>query len=98
MSKKINKEIKENEIILEDEHGNEKLCRILFTYEAENQKNYVVFEFLDSHEISAATVIPDENDKSTGQLVEVNTDEEWDMLSDLLDRYYEDNEDADTSL
>ena len=67
-----------------------KECEILFTHK-ENDKNYVVFEFLDSGEISGAIYTPEENSEE-GYLSDIETDEEWDMLDKLLDKFYDELE------
>ncbi|CCV64270.1 conserved hypothetical protein (DUF1292) [Alteracholeplasma palmae J233] len=73
-------------IIRDDE---ETLATILFTYNNDD-KNYVVFEFDDTKEISAA--IYEENDNDEGILVDIETDEEWDMIDKVLDKYFDELE------
>ena len=55
------------------------------------EKNYVVFEFVDTHEVSAARYIPGESDDE-GAFEDIETEEEWDMLDKVLQSYYDDNE------
>ena len=70
--------------------GKELLCEILFTYHSEDtKKDYVVFRVVETNEISAACYT--ESTTSTGDLNKIETDEEWEMLEDLLDEYYEKN-------
>jgi len=80
--------IKENQMIVTSPDGVESVCEILFTHE-HNGKNYVVFEFIDSHEISAAVYEPGEKEDE-GTFSDVETDEEWDMLDKALQAYYDD--------
>ena len=71
-----------------DAEGNEKLCQILFTLESEEfGKKYVVFyeisELSDSDEdgdipLMAASFI--ENEDGQGELSEIETDEEWEIM------------------
>ena len=82
--------LQDNQMIVTDQDGNESVCEILFTHEHEG-KNYVVFEFVDSHEVSAARYIPGETDDE-GSFEDIETDEEWDMLDKVLQAYYDDNE------
>ena len=79
--------MEDNQLTIIDENGNERVCEILFTHKA-NGKNYVVFEFLDTEEISAAIYTPEE-DSEEGFLSDIETDEEWDMLDELLDSFYD---------
>ncbi|MBN2267863.1 MAG: DUF1292 domain-containing protein [Acholeplasmataceae bacterium] len=82
--------LQDNQMIVTDQDGNESVCEILFTHEHEG-KNYVVFEFVDTHEVSAARYIPGETDDE-GSFEDIETDEEWDMLDKVLQSYYDDNE------
>ena len=82
--------MKENQITLIQADGTEELATILFTHETET-KNYVVFEFEHSNEISAAVYI--ENEAGEGELVDIETEEEWEMLDELLDQYFSELED-----
>lgn len=81
--------MKENQITLISEDGTEELAEILFTHEA-NNKNYVVFEFVESKEISAAMYI--EKSDGEGELLDIETEEEWDLLNELLDEYFDELE------
>jgi uncharacterized protein YrzB (UPF0473 family) len=77
-----------NEMIVTDAEGNEFICEILFTHE-HNGKSYVVFEFQDTKEISAAEFIPGEVEDE-GIFQDIETDEEWDMLDKVLEAYFDD--------
>jgi uncharacterized protein YrzB (UPF0473 family) len=82
--------LQDNQMIVTDQDGNESVCEILFTHEHEG-KNYVVFEFVDTHEVSAARYVPGESDDE-GAFEDIETEEEWDMLDKVLQSYYDDNE------
>ena len=82
--------LQDNQMIVTDQDGNESVCEILFTHEHEG-KNYVVFEFVDTHEVSAARYVPGESDHE-GAFEDIETEEEWDMLDKVLQSYYDDNE------
>ena len=82
-----------------DAEGNEKLCQILFTLKSEEfGKNYVVFYPIESIEdeeseqiqLMAASYV--ENEDGTGELSEVETDEEWEMVNEVLAAFQEDVE------
>ncbi|PKK92699.1 MAG: hypothetical protein CVV61_08390 [Tenericutes bacterium HGW-Tenericutes-6] len=83
--------LEENQMIVTNADGDESVCEILFTHE-HNGKNYVVFEFLDSHEVSAAVYVADENEEE-GSFSDIETDEEWDMLDKVLQAYFDSEED-----
>lgn len=75
-------------IVLYNEDGSEIVCEIIFTYFSEEfNKNYVVFQVKETGEVSAATY--DEKDENNGVLGRVETDEEWEMLEELLADYCE---------
>ncbi|HKL60878.1 MAG TPA: DUF1292 domain-containing protein [Acholeplasma sp.] len=66
--------------------GEEVICDILFTHYAEDfDKNYVVFQFTDRDEISAAVYV--ETEGSEGYFEDVETDEEWALLDELLESF-----------
>lgn len=80
-------------MIVTAENGDEVVCEILFTHEHKG-KNYVVFEFLDTHEVSAAIYIPSSESADDGTFEDVTTDEEWIMLDQLLQEYYDELDDS----
>ncbi len=74
-------------ITLTTETGEEIICDILFTYHSdEYNKDYVVFVPKGSNEASAASYI--ETGDGAGTLEKIEAEEEWDMLEDLLDDYF----------
>jgi uncharacterized protein YrzB (UPF0473 family) len=79
--------LKDDQMVVTNQNGDEAVCDILFTHEA-NGKNYVVFEFVDSHEVSAAIYIPGETDEE-GTFQDIETEAEWDMLDQVLQAYYD---------
>ena len=73
-------------LTLIQEDGKEIVCDILFTYHHEEfNKDYVVFQVRGHGEVSAAIYHP--TDGGNGSLERIETDEEWEMLEDLLDDY-----------
>lgn len=78
----------DNKLTLIGEDGNETACEIILTHEHKGKK-YVIFEFLDSHEISAAQYIADEKDESEGTFLDIETDQEWEMLEEVLEKYFD---------
>lgn len=86
----------DNKIIIIDENGSERECEILFTYQhPETQKNYVVLFPLDSLEnddeemdLFAYSFI--ENEDGNGELFALETEEEYEMINDVIDQFYQD--------
>ena len=73
-------------VTLYTEDGKELIADILFTYHSEDfSHDYVVFQIRESGEASAAIYVPGENGQ--GSLEKIETDEEWQLLEELLDDY-----------
>lgn len=87
--------LKEDQIVVTNEDGTEVVCNILFTHEA-NDKSYVVFEFADSEEISAAVFEAGETEDE-GTFVDIETDEEWEMLDEILQKFFDEIDEEDVS-
>jgi uncharacterized protein YrzB (UPF0473 family) len=81
----------DNKLILVGEDGNETECEIILTHEHKG-KRYVIFEFIDSEEISAAQYVPDEKDEAEGTFLDIETDEEWEMLDEVLEKFFDEIE------
>ncbi|MFI3329547.1 MAG: DUF1292 domain-containing protein, partial [bacterium] len=76
-------------IIQED--GTELLCEILFThYSEEFKKHYVVFNPQGTNELVPAVYLPEATD---GSLMPIETDEEEEMLTEVLEAYMEEHAD-----
>lgn len=82
-------------ITLIDNDGKEVNAVILFTHHSDDfEKDYVVFQ-VESGEVTAASYTEGENGK--GELAPVETDDEWDMLEELLEEYAEQLEKAESN-
>ncbi|WP_431027284.1 DUF1292 domain-containing protein [Lysinibacillus sp. LZ02] len=73
-----------------DENGEEQLCEILDTIYSERfDKNYVLYSLVGSEdedgfvEIHAYAFVPSENGED-GELLPIETDEEWEFVEDFL--------------
>ncbi|MEG0450266.1 MAG: DUF1292 domain-containing protein [Lysinibacillus sp.] len=83
----MNEEIQEFTIIGED--GKEQLCRVVFTFDAED-KSYVLFSLIDDAgneipgDISAMTFDYDDNNGDMTNLQPVETDTEWEMINEVV--------------
>lgn len=73
-------------ITLINEDGSETKAEVLFTYYSEEfNKNYVVFLPEDSpQDVAAASFV---ENGSQGTLEQIETDEEWELIADLLEQY-----------
>ena len=86
----------ENQLTFIDEQGNEVLCEILFTFNSEEfNKNYVLFYPVGSEdedgnvEVMAASYVEKE-DGTCGELHDIETDEEWELIEEMLESFSED--------
>ncbi len=92
----MSEEIKDNYFTIIKENGDEQLCKIIFThYSEEFNANYVVF-YLDeaNDEISAMKYLPNESE-AEGILDHIETDEEWDMIENLIEEFQSEEEEDD---
>jgi uncharacterized protein YrzB (UPF0473 family) len=91
----------EKHITVVDEEGNEQLCEVLFTFDSDEfGKSYVLYypvgaeeDDEDDIEIHASAFIPKE-DGEDGELMPIETDEEWDMIEEVLNTFLEEKEDG----
>ncbi|WP_223702806.1 DUF1292 domain-containing protein [Sutcliffiella deserti] len=89
----------EKQITVVDEDGNEQLCEVLFTFESEEfGKSYVLYYPIgaenddeDDIEIHASSFLPNEENQE-GELQPVETDEEWDMIEEMLNTFMAEDE------
>ncbi|MDH6367711.1 MULTISPECIES: DUF1292 domain-containing protein [unclassified Breznakia] len=76
-----------NTMFIQDENGNEKEMRILFTFE-NGDKKYVVFQDMQPVDDELFASAYDED----GSLLPVETDEEWEMIEEVILAFTEDTE------
>ena len=77
---------------LTDDQGNKTKAEILFTHHSDKfNKDYVVFLPEDDEQYSAASYI--EGKDGYGNLEPIESDEEWKLLEDLLNDYFDDSND-----
>ena len=90
----------ENNITVVDEEGNEQLCEVLFTFDSEEfGKSYVLYYPMGADdndeediEIHASAFMPSE-DNEDGELMPIETDEEWEMIEEMLNTFLDEQED-----
>jgi len=80
-------------LFVTDEEGNEIECNIIMTFESEEfGKSYVVYQIKDddSGEYYAAGFNPEDGDE--GQLEQIESEEEWAFVEEVLESFLEDSE------
>lgn len=87
-----------NQLTFIDADGNEVLCDILFTFNSEEfGKNYVLFYPVGSEdeegniELMAASYVEDA-EGNCGELSDVETEQEWQLIEEMLEEFSEDND------
>ena len=87
----------DDSITLVDEEGNEELYQILLTFESDDfNKNYVLVYPAAADEDEEVELFafsyenPDED--LEGQLSDIETDEEWDMIEEVLGAFLDEDE------
>lgn len=86
-------QLKDNQLIIIDDEGNEIVCEIIFTFDSEaTGKKYVIFQAVDdeSGEVGAASYI--EKDNGEGELEPIETEEEWELIQDALNDFLDQEE------
>ncbi len=84
-------------ITIVDEEGNESLYEILFTFESTDYgKNYVLLYPAGAAEEEDVELFAysyvEEADGSSGELEPIETEEEWDMIEEVLNTFMEDDQ------
>lgn len=90
--------MEENMITIIDEDGNEQLHEILLTFDLDDyDKQYVVFAPVGSDNeededlIHVASYVPNETGE-VGTLHDIEDDEEWAMVEEVLNTFFEEEE------
>ena len=91
----MSKERDDNKITYIDENGNEVLCDVLFTFHSDEfNKDYVLFypegEEDEDGKINVMAASFTEKSDTEGELFEVTTDEEWDLIEKVLNDFEND--------
>lgn len=89
----------EKQITVIDENGNEQLCEVLFTFESEEfNKSYVLYYPIgadndddEEMEIHASSFSPSA-DGEDGELEPIETEEEWDLIEEMLNTFLDEEE------
>ncbi|WP_042354967.1 DUF1292 domain-containing protein [Bacillus rubiinfantis] len=92
-----NHEEEERYITLINDEGDEELFEILLTFDSEEfEKSYVLFYPVgasdeEEGDVHAYAYIPTE-DGGFGELMPIESDEEWDMVEEVFNTFLEDEE------
>jgi len=89
----------EKHITVVDENGNEQLYEVLFTFDSEEfNKSYVLYfpvgaeeDENEEIEIHASAYLQNEEGEE-GSLQPIETDEEWDMIEEMLNTFLDEEE------
>lgn len=82
----------EKTIIVTDDQGNNTEYEIILTFESpETGKKYVIYKLPEEDEEVMAAVYVEENE-GEGSLIEIESEEEFQMIQDVLDSFTEEEE------
>lgn len=80
-----------NSLYVKDENGQEKKMTILFTFDSKDyESQYVVFQDSENDEGDVYASRYDEE----GNLLPIETDEEWEMVEEVIHTFAEDEDNA----
>lgn len=86
-------ELKENQLTVIDENGNETLCQILFTFESETTgKKFVIFYPIESLEdeddqIELSAAMYTEGTDGNGELHEITEESDWEEVENAIEEF-----------
>jgi uncharacterized protein YrzB (UPF0473 family) len=73
-----------------DEEGNEILYEVVLTFKSdETEKSYVIYKLPGDDQEEVFAAIYDEDAKDGGNLIQIETDQEWDMVEEVLNTFLE---------
>ncbi|MGS0973677.1 MAG: DUF1292 domain-containing protein [Candidatus Izemoplasmataceae bacterium] len=76
-----------------DEEGNEVLYEVVLTFKNdETEKSYVIYKLPGEDKDEVFAAIYDEDAKDGGNLIQIETEEEWDMVEEVLNTFLEEEE------
>lgn len=82
----------QNTIVVTDADGNNTEYEIVLTFESPvTGKKYVIYKLPEDEEEVMAAIYEEEND-GEGSLLEIETEEEFQMIQDVLDSFMEEEE------
>lgn len=81
-------------LVVTDENGKDIECDIILTFDSdEYEKSYVIYQIVgdESGEYYAASFNPEDGDE--GKLFQIESDEEWDLIEEVLESFLEEEDD-----
>lgn len=86
-----------------DENGVEHVCEVIFTFESQDYgKSYVLYHVLGEDDentdedaeikIHASSFIPTEEGEEGGELMPIESDEEWEMIEEMFNTFLDEEE------
>jgi len=91
----------EQQITIVDENGNEQLCEILFFFHSDEfNKDYVLYYPIGEEDengeiiVHASAFVQNEED-TEGELMPIETEEEWDVVEEMYNTFVENQDDED---
>ena len=76
-----------------DENGEEKVFEVVLTFKSEDfDKSYVIYKMPGDESDEVFAAIFDEEAKDGGNLVQIESDEEWRMLEEVLESFMDEEE------
>jgi uncharacterized protein YrzB (UPF0473 family) len=73
-----------------DDEGNEILYEVVLTFKSdETEKSYVIYKLPGDDQEEVFAAIYDEDAKDGGNLIQIETDQEWDMVEEVLNTFLE---------
>lgn len=88
-----------------DENGEEHVCEVIFTFESPDfKKSYVLYHVLGEDEdtsedaqieIHAASFTPTAEGEEGGELLAIESDEEWAMIEETFNTFLDEEEEKD---
>ena len=91
----------EQQITIIDENGNEQLCEILFFFHSDEfNKDYVLYYPIGEEDengeiiVHASAFVQNEED-TEGELMPIETEEEWDVVEEMYNTFVENQDDED---
>ena len=83
-------------LIVTDENGKDIECEVILTFDSDQfKKSYVVYQIEgdESGEYYAASFNPDDGEE--GKLFQIEKEEEWDLIEEVLESFLEERDEED---
>ena len=89
--------MEEKNFFVKDDKGNEKEFEIILTFESpETKEKYVIYKELGETDDVMAAVYTETGD-GMGELEDIETEEEFQMVQDVLDAFYDEEDEEESN-